>query len=193
MWLPFEKKTILDQPGLDYVCSERTWMLKVMLNQPHILWELPQEMKVQTNTKIKIPNVATVWDNISEQVQIQPFKVQTFIQSSEVTVTVFKCLFHPTPVLLYNAAHRVVLVPLQAPVLSQIGAFLSHSCNFSPVSCSHAHSCAYQIISVAKKKHHIHLCQTKRVIGKWSTVPQTQLVPREIETQKAAESSHKAL
>lgn len=123
---------------------------------------------MQTNTKIKVPNVATVWDNILEQVQIQPFRVQTFMQSSEVTVTVFKCLFHPTPVLLYNTAHRVVLAPSQAPVLSQIGAFLSHSCNFSPVSCSHAqflclsnHFCSKK----KKNKPHIHLCQTKRVIG----------------------------
>lgn len=41
MWLPFEKKTILDQPGLDYVCAERTWMLKVTLHQPHIMGAPP--------------------------------------------------------------------------------------------------------------------------------------------------------
>jgi len=43
--------------------------------------------------KNKIPNVATVWDNISEQVQIQSLRVQTFMQLSEVTVIVFKSVY----------------------------------------------------------------------------------------------------
>lgn len=48
-----------------------------------------------------------------------------------------------------------------------------------------------------KNPTHPLLSNQKRVDGKWSTVPQTQLVPGEtggeIGVQKAAESSHKAL
>lgn len=129
-------------------CAEKVENPKI--NPTHILWELPQETKVQNNCKI--PNAGTDWDNIwafhlgtSTATTLEGSEIP--VQSHEVTVTVLRGFISPynNPVVQHGSG--AVLSLLTKPQVSVKEVHFYHIPVTSPQSFIHvSDSCVAPII-----------------------------------------------